>query len=200
MIESFKNKGLAELFAKGSTRRIDARMPRRILIILEALDQAATAEAMNVPGLNFHALRGFDPSRYTVHVNGPWCVTSNSATATLAESTMSSTTETGTAMTEYPAIRDRNRPPAHPGEMLREIVLDSLGMSVSEAANRLGVTRQTLHRILAGTTSVTPEMALRLGRFCGNGPDLWLRMQVVHDLWHAERNTRAEIEAIKPAA
>jgi addiction module HigA family antidote len=88
----------------------------------------------------------------------------------------------------------------HPGELVREVVLDSLGMSVSEAAARLGVTRQTLHRILAGTTSVTPEMALRLGRFCGNGPELWLRMQVAHDLWHAERKARAEIEAIQPAA
>jgi proteic killer suppression protein len=100
VIESFKSKGLAELFATGSTGRIDARMHRRILVILEALDQASTAEAMNVPGLNFHALRGFDPTRYTVHVNGPWCITfefsgalrSSSAEATLVASTTSSTT------------------------------------------------------------------------------------------------------------
>jgi antitoxin HigA-1 len=100
----------------------------------------------------------------------------------------------------YAAKRDPSRPPIHPGELLREIVLDSLRMSVTEAAARLHVTRQTLHRILAGTTSVTPEMALRLGKFCGNGPELWINMQVAHDLWEAQQRARAEIDAIKPAA
>lgn len=86
--------------------------------------------------------------------------------------------------------------PAHPGELLREDVLPALGLSVSEAARQLGVTRQTLHRILAGTQGITPEMALRLGRFCGNGPGLWLRMQQAHDLWHAERRLRDQLERI----
>jgi addiction module HigA family antidote len=72
-------------------------------------------------------------------------------------------------------------------------------MSVTEAAEGLKVTRQTLHRILAGTTAVTPEMALRLGKFCGNGPALWLRMQEAHDLWHAERRIASELAAIKTA-
>ncbi len=69
-------------------------------------------------------------------------------------------------------------------------------MSVSEAARQLRVSRQTLHRILAGTAAVTPEMAVRLGKFCGNGPGLWLRMQQAYDLWHAERQLRAELEKI----
>ena len=55
------------------------------------------------------------------------------------------------------------RPPTHPGVILREDVLPSLGLSVSEAARQLRVSRQTLHRILAGTSGVTPEMAVRLG-------------------------------------
>lgn len=75
MIKSFRHKGLSELFAKGRTAKIDARMQKRIAVILGALDRASTAEAMNVPGLEFHALRGFDPIRYTVHVSGPWCLT-----------------------------------------------------------------------------------------------------------------------------
>jgi addiction module HigA family antidote len=58
------------------------------------------------------------------------------------------------------------------------------------------VTRQTLHRILSGRSAVTPEMALRLGRFCGNGPDLWLRMQHAHDLWNAQKKLRAELDQI----
>ena len=102
-------------------------------------------------------------------------------------------------MSEYTPKRDRSRCPTHPGEVLREDVLPVLGMSVTDAAKALRVTRQTLHRILAGTTAVTPEMALRLGKFCGNGPDLWLRMQEAHDLWHAERKLSGELAAIKTA-
>jgi addiction module HigA family antidote len=82
---------------------------------------------------------------------------------------------------------------------LRDDVLPALGMSVSDVAAALGVTRQTLHRILAGATAVSPEMALRLGKFCGNGPDLWLRMQEAYDLWHAERRIAGELASIKPA-
>jgi antitoxin HigA-1 len=90
----------------------------------------------------------------------------------------------------------RRRQPTHPGELLREDVLPALRLSVSEAARQLRVTRQTLHRILSGRSAVTPEMALRLGRFCGNGPDLWLRMQQAHDLWRAREELRAELEQI----
>jgi addiction module HigA family antidote len=102
-------------------------------------------------------------------------------------------------MAEHIAKRNVDRCPTHPGEVLRNDVLPSLGMNVSDAARALGVTRQTLHRILAGTTVVTPEMALRLGKFCGNGPDLWIRMQEVHDLWHAERRIADELASIKTA-
>jgi len=99
-------------------------------------------------------------------------------------------------MREYSVSADRRRAPTHPGEILREDVLPELRMSVSEAARQLRVSRQTLHRILAGTAAVTPEMAVRLGKFCGNGPGLWLRMQQAYDLWHAERHLRAELGKI----
>ena len=88
------------------------------------------------------------------------------------------------------------RTPTHPGSILREDVLPALRLSVSEAARQLGVSRQTLHRIMAEKTSITPEMAVRLGRFCGNGPGLWLRMQQAYDLWHAERELRSKLGKI----
>ena len=90
----------------------------------------------------------------------------------------------------------RVRPPTHPGAILREDVLRALGLSVSEAARQLGVTRQTLHRIMAEKAGISPEMAVRLGRFCGNGPGLWLRMQQAYDLWHAERELGPALERI----
>jgi len=95
-------------------------------------------------------------------------------------------------ITKRPMKDDAARRPTHPGAILREDILPALGLSVSETARQLGITRQTLHRIMAEKVSVTPEMAVRLGRFCGNGPGLWLRMQQAYDLWHAKRELRAE--------
>jgi len=75
MIRSFKSKPLAELWEKGRTSKIDRKMHERILRRLDRLDAAATPQEMNIPGFDFHALRGFKPARYSVHVNGPWCIT-----------------------------------------------------------------------------------------------------------------------------
>src|ERR1700709_341545 len=68
-------------------------------------------------------------------------------------------------------------PPMHPGEMLREDVLPSLGKSKSEIASLLGISRQTLFDILSEKQPVTPAMALRFGKLLGNGPDLWIALQ-----------------------
>jgi toxin HigB-1 len=75
MIRSFKSKPLAELWEKGRTPKIDAKMHERIVRRLDRLDAAAMPQEMNIPGFDFHALRGFKPTRYSVHVNGPWCIT-----------------------------------------------------------------------------------------------------------------------------
>lgn len=89
-----------------------------------------------------------------------------------------------------------NRPPTHPGAILREDVLPALKMSVTDAAKYLRITRQQLHRVLAEESSISPEMAIRLGKFCGNGPDLWIGMQEAFDLWHAEKVMAKEIARI----
>lgn len=75
MIKTFKNKALAALFEKSTSAKIDARMHKRILVRLTLLDAAKQPDDMNVPGFDFHALHGFNPTRYTAHVNGPWCIT-----------------------------------------------------------------------------------------------------------------------------
>ncbi len=80
--------------------------------------------------------------------------------------------------------------PAHPGEVLR----DYLGeMSVKEAASRLGVTRAHLSRILNGHAGITAAMSLRLSAALGSSPEFWLRMQVQHDLWRAQRAKQPKI-------
>lgn len=75
MIGSFKNKALAALFETGKSGKIDAKMHKRIFVRLDRLDAAGRPEDMNLPGFDFHSLNGFNPTRYTVHVNGPWCIT-----------------------------------------------------------------------------------------------------------------------------
>ena len=88
-------------------------------------------------------------------------------------------------------------PPVHPGALLRDDVLPALGLGVRQAAAVLGVSRQTLYSLLRGASAVSPEMALRLGAFFGNGPELWLRMQAAHDIRRAERALgRAALNAI----
>ncbi len=83
------------------------------------------------------------------------------------------------------ATRFTDRPPTHPGEVLREDVLPALGIQVNVFADYLGVSRQTVHGISSGKADMTPEMALRLGKVVGNGPLIWLRMQEALDLWKA---------------
>lgn len=103
-------------------------------------------------------------------------------------------------MTEQLVRQPAQRPPTHPGEILREDVFPALGISVSEAARRLGISRQQLQRVLSCARPVTAELALRIGKFAGNGPGLWLRMQQTYDLWHAERRMGDELAKIETAA
>ena len=74
MITTFKHRGLKELFVKGRSARISPALKARCLIRLDALDAATKPQDMNVPGFDFHALKG-KPKRYSVHVSGNWCVT-----------------------------------------------------------------------------------------------------------------------------
>ena len=75
MIASFKNKALLNLWRTGRSSKIDSRLFARIRRRLDALNVATKPDDMDFPGFNFHSLMGFDPTRYTVHVNGPWCMT-----------------------------------------------------------------------------------------------------------------------------
>jgi addiction module HigA family antidote len=90
----------------------------------------------------------------------------------------------------------RGLKPMHPGEMLREEVLPALGKPKTEIAKLLGISRQTLYDIIDEKQPVTPGMALRLGKLCGNGPDFWINLQRGYDLAIAERELAAEIKKI----
>ena len=74
MVRTFRNRALQSLWNNGDSF-IDRRFQKRILIRLDRLNIAVTASDMNLPGYSFHSLKGFAPTRYSIHVNGPWCLT-----------------------------------------------------------------------------------------------------------------------------
>lgn len=89
-------------------------------------------------------------------------------------------------------------PPIHPGEILREEYLAPLGLSAGALAKRLGVPRTRIERLVAEETSITIDTALRLGRFFGTSPDLWMSMQTGYDFKIASVEKAATLQAITP--
>ena len=80
--------------------------------------------------------------------------------------------------------------PPHPGEVLRELCLGPLGVTVTKAATALGVSRKTLSAILNGRAGISPEMAIRLSVAFNTTAESWLNQQVQYDLWHADQNRK----------
>ena len=78
--------------------------------------------------------------------------------------------------------------PPHPGEILREFCLEPLDLSVTDAAEALGISRKTLSSILNGRAGISPEMAIRLSKAFDTTPESWLNQQQQYDLWRAMRS------------
>ena len=89
--------------------------------------------------------------------------------------------------------------PPHPGEVIRSLCLEPLGLTVTEAAAALGVSRKTLSALLNGRAGVSPEMAVRLSIAFGTSAEMWMNQQMRFDLWHAERQ-RKKLKVTRLAA
>lgn len=94
--------------------------------------------------------------------------------------------------------REREVRPTHPGELLREDFLPDYGLTASQLAEALGVSRQTVNEVLRERRAVSPAMALRLARFFGNSPEFWLNGQRAVDLWDAAQEIGDEVDHIEP--
>jgi len=99
--------------------------------------------------------------------------------------------------------RKNGLPPIHPGEMIKNDILPSVGLSVMAAAKALGVSRQMLHDILAGRKPLSAVMCLKLSRLFGGSPEVWMRLQAAYDLKKAAQNKKvmgrvARILPVKP--
>ena len=89
-------------------------------------------------------------------------------------------------MTEYPARRDPDRCPTHPGALLREVI-PATGFSKTRIAEMLGISRQHLYDVMEERKPVSPSVAVRLGKLFGDGAGVWVRMQAAYDTWEAEQ-------------
>lgn len=85
--------------------------------------------------------------------------------------------------------------PAHPGEVLKELYIEPLGLTVTEVAEALGVSRKTLSALVNGRYGISPDMAIRLSKAFGTTAKLWLNMQQNYDLWQAKQ--RAELSGVQ---
>jgi addiction module HigA family antidote len=88
--------------------------------------------------------------------------------------------------------RKNGLPPVHPGEILKEDILPSAGLSVTAAAKALGVSRQMLHDILSERKPLSAVMCLKISRLVGGSPELWMRLQASYDLKMAEQDKRVK--------
>ena len=90
--------------------------------------------------------------------------------------------------------------PPHPGEHIREDCLEPLNLTVTKAAELLGVKRQTLNNVINGHSGISPEMAIRLSRAFGGSPEVWLRMQMAYDLAQAQQKAEnIDVPRLTPA-
>ena len=98
-----------------------------------------------------------------------------------------------------PAFRPMHDPP-HPGLSIRIDCLEPAGLSVTEGAKALGVSRQALSKLVNGTAGISPEMALRLAKAFGSTPDMWLRLQMAYDLAQALKREPEITRDVRPVA
>ena len=90
--------------------------------------------------------------------------------------------------------------PPHPGEHIRHDCIEPLGLSITAAAEALGVARQTLNNVINGKSGIPPEMAIRLSKAFGGSPDVWLAMQMAYDLAQAQKNaSRIKVKRLAAA-
>ncbi|KAG0164240.1 hypothetical protein DFQ28_002472 [Apophysomyces sp. BC1034] len=172
MIISFRHKGLEVLFRDDSTRGVQAAHAPKLRRILAALDAASTPIELNYPGYKLHRVRGELHEHWSI-----WSI-------------IRIITESYAMMKNHP----------HPGELLREDVLQALGIDVSDAATRLGYNRTTLSRVLHGHAGISPDLAVRLERANVSTARFWMTLQSNYELSLAEQREQPDVRPFQPVS
>jgi addiction module HigA family antidote len=169
---------LRRLYEHDDSSGLNAEHVAKLRVILSRLDVAREPDAMNLPGLRLHALKGERAGFWSVTVRANWRVIFRFQGADAADAITSITIR---------SPGDDEKPP-HPGLSVRLDCLEALGLSVTEAARILGVTRQALNNVVNGKTGISPAMAVRLAKAFGSTAETWLAMQAAYDLAQIRRH------------
>jgi addiction module HigA family antidote len=170
-IRTFRSKPLEALFRDGATQRIDRRLHRKLLLILDVINRAETlGDIARLDG--FHPLKGNLRGHHGITVTGNWRVTFRMKRL---RSSMSTT-----------AIITRRRRPSAPGEILAELYLTPRQITITGFAAAAGLSRKHVSNIIHGHARIIAETAVRIGRALGTSSGMWLGLQNDVDLWDAE--------------
>jgi len=178
MIRSFAHKGLERFFVSGNQAGIQAIHAKRLRLILSMLHDAQVIDDMIAPALRLHPLKGNLRGYWAVTVQANWRVNLHLRGWRRPRGRLS-----GLPLKEV-SMRMHN--PPHPGEILSEMWLVPLGLTITAAAEGLGVSRKTLSAIVNGRAAISPEMAIRLEEAFGKSAESWLSHQIAYDLWQLE--------------
>jgi addiction module HigA family antidote len=118
--------------------------------------------------------------------------------ATITEKAARRTGKNALSQLGEPIARIAN--PAHPGEILRELYLEPLDVTITETADALGVSRKHISAIVNGRAPITADMALRLAVVFSTEPEVWVNLQSQYDLWDASQKTRPKVKPLRQAA
>ena len=176
---------------RGDERRIHPWHRETVRDILVRLNASATPSDMDLPSFRLHPLKGVYAGLWAVGVFANWRV--------IFRFDDGHTAEVDYLDCHWEATHMLMHNPPHPGAFIRRQCLEPLGLTLTEAARGLSVSRNTLSMLLKGRLRISPEMAIRLSEAFGGSPECWLTQQMQFDLWHAQRN-RAPTEVRRFAA
>jgi toxin HigB-1 len=189
MIRSFKHDGIERFFKTESKAGIQPKHATRLKLQLQLLNTAESAVEMNVPGWNWHPLQSDLAGHWAVKVNGNWRLTFSfeGKDAVLVDY----------QDYHWGGFMGEMFNPPHPGLILRDTVLrEDGGISVKEFAEKLGMTRTAISRVVNGKAAVSPELAIRLAALLNVTARSWLTMQVEYDLWQLRNKRRPKIRRL----
>ena len=178
MIIRFRHNGLQLLYEKGDRRRVSPAYVAKIERILARLDEATGPADMDLPGFRLHPLKGNLAGYWSVSVSGNW----------RHRVLLRGRARQRRGPNRLPLKKDYKMPmknPPHPGLSVRHDCLEPLGLSVTEAAKKLGVSRKQLSDVVNGRSGISPQMAIRLDKAFGGGANTWYRLQAAYDLAQA---------------
>jgi len=150
---------------------------------LTVLDDAAIPQELGLPGYRLHRLKGDLKGFWSVTVRANWRIIFRFRGADAFDVELIDYHQARTGKTAMPM-----KNPAHPGRIVRSACLEPLGLSITGGAKVLGITRQTLTKIVNGKSGISAEMAIRLAKAFGSTAETWVRMQAAYDLAQARKD------------